>query len=167
MVASIMVDVIIVVAALAIILAVTFAVLRTNRRDAKDVWQAPERIEAEVPPAGIPRSERQDWEVLAKAATMISASAAEAGRVVDEAAEALDASHPVTTHASLVRLEMLEVKADLESELEKLVLECSACGQPVHWVSNLGEDVGHWAHLDPAPHVPVLLPVPTETTDGR
>ena len=161
-----MADVIIVVGGLAILLAVLIAVLRTNRRDAKDVWQAPEGTEYEVPPTEGPRSERQDWEVLSKAVTMISASAADASRVVDEAAEALDASHPVTTHASLVRLEMLEVKADLERELEKLVLECSACGQPVRWVSSLGVDVGHWAHLDPAPHDPVLLPVSTHTADG-
>ncbi len=48
--------------------------------------------------------------------------------------------------------ELLNVKADLERELEQLVLDCLKCGQRVHWVPGLGVTAGHWAHREPAPH---------------
>jgi hypothetical protein len=52
-----------------------------------------------------------------------------------------------------VRLELLKVKADLERELGKLVLNCTACGVEVHWVQGISmSDPGHWAHRFPAPH---------------
>jgi hypothetical protein len=38
----------------------------------------------------------------------------------------------------MLRLELLKVKADLERELGQLVLDCSCCGQTVHWVAGLG-----------------------------
>jgi hypothetical protein len=38
----------------------------------------------------------------------------------------------------MLRLELLNVKADLERELGRLVLHCTACGLDVHWVSGLG-----------------------------
>ena len=54
--------------------------------------------------------------------------------------------------AKLLRLELLNVKADLEGELGRLILHCIACGRTVHWVSGLGVESGHWAHAEPAPH---------------
>jgi hypothetical protein len=72
---------------------------------------------------------------------------------VDEAYNAgLDGSHPVTLQAKMLRLELLNVKADLEREFGRLVLHCTACGQWVHWVTGLGVTAGHWAHREPAPH---------------
>ena len=35
--------------------------------------------------------------------------------------------------AKMLRLELLNVKADLERELETLVLQCRRCGLDVHW----------------------------------
>jgi hypothetical protein len=46
----------------------------------------------------------------------------------------------------MLRLELLNVKADLERELEDFVLNCSMSGSDVHWVSGLGITSGHWAH---------------------
>jgi hypothetical protein len=88
----------------------------------------------------------------------LSEQAAKADALVDEVLEAgLDGSHPLTVHAKMLRLELLQVKADLERELGRLVLDCSKCGRLVHWVSGLGVSPGHWAHREPAPHgVPVL-----------
>jgi hypothetical protein len=76
-----------------------------------------------------------------------------ADALVDEAiAAGLDGSHPVTIQAKSLRLELLNVKADQERELERLVRDCSKCGQRVHWVPGLGMAAGHWAHREPAPH---------------
>jgi hypothetical protein len=51
----------------------------------------------------------------------------------------------------------LNVKADLERELDDFSLNCSKCGLDVHWVTGLGVSPGHWAHGEPAPHgEPVL-----------
>lgn len=44
----------------------------------------------------------------------------------------------------MIRLELLTVKADLERELGRLVLDCSSCGHTVHWVAGLGVSSGHW-----------------------
>jgi hypothetical protein len=41
------------------------------------------------------------------------------------------------------RLELLQVKADLERELEDFSLNCSKCGLDVYWVSGLGILPGH------------------------
>jgi hypothetical protein len=72
---------------------------------------------------------------------------------VDEALDAdLGGSHPVTVHAKMLRLELLQVKADLERELGTFVLDCSACGREAHWVEGHGISPGHWAHREPAPH---------------
>jgi hypothetical protein len=49
----------------------------------------------------------------------------------------------------MLRLELLQVKADLERELEDFVLNCSRCGLHVHWVGGLGVSPGHWAHRSP------------------
>jgi hypothetical protein len=55
-------------------------------------------------------------------------------------------------HVKSLRLELLQVKAALKRELEKLVLNCTRCGLDVHWVSGLGVPPGHWAHREPSPH---------------
>jgi hypothetical protein len=79
--------------------------------------------------------------------------------VVDEAFKAgLDGSHPLTLSAKMLRLELLNVKADLERELGRLVLDCSDCGRTVHWVAGLGSRPGHWAHRELAPHGEPVLP---------
>ncbi len=41
---------------------------------------------------------------------------------------------------------------ELERELGRLVLDCTKCGQTVHYVPGIGVSVGHWAHREPAPH---------------
>lgn len=101
---------------------------------------------------------RQERDILERAVGALAGQAAKADAIVDEALTAgLDGSHPLTVHAKMLRLELLNVKADLERELRKLVLDCSRCGQTVHWVPGLGISNGHWAHREPAPHhSPVL-----------
>ena len=78
----------------------------------------------------------------------IAEQAANINKVIDEAMEAgLAADHPVTVAAKQVRLELLKVKADLERELGKLVLNCQPCGTEVQWVQgNSMADPGHWGH---------------------
>jgi hypothetical protein len=94
-----------------------------------------------------------DREILENAVRVVSEQAAKAGALVDEAMDAgLDGSHPLTVNAKMLRLELIQVKADLERELRRLVLDCSDCGRTVHWVSGLGTTPGHWAHREPAPH---------------
>ena len=45
------------------------------------------------------------------------------------------------------------MKAELTCELSKLVLNCTACGMEVHWISGVSmADAGHWGHRIPAPH---------------
>jgi hypothetical protein len=61
-------------------------------------------------------------------------------------------SDPLAVHAKMLRLELLNVKADLERELEDFSLNCRKCGLDVHWVAGLGITPGHWAHREPAPH---------------
>jgi hypothetical protein len=63
----------------------------------------------------------------------------------------LDGSHSVTLQAKMLRLELLNVKADLARALAKLVLHCTTFGQRVHWVAGLGVTPAHWAHREPAP----------------
>jgi hypothetical protein len=76
-----------------------------------------------------------------------------ADALVDEAlAAGLDGSHPLTVHTKMLRLELLQVKAELERELGTLVLHCSDCGRIVQWVPGLGVTPGDWAHREPAPH---------------
>ena len=90
-------------------------------------------------------------DILERAVRVVSEQAAKADQLVDEASAAgLDGSHQVTIHAKMLRLELLQVKADLERELGQLVLDCSRCGQTVQWVAGLGRAPGHWAHREPA-----------------
>jgi hypothetical protein len=96
---------------------------------------------------------RQERDILERAVRAVSEQASKADSVVDEAiAAGLDGSHPVTLQAKMLRQELLQVKADLERELGRLVLDCSACGRTVHWVAGLAASPGHWAHREPAPH---------------
>jgi hypothetical protein len=53
--------------------------------------------------------------------------ASSGGAAVDNAG--LDGSHPVRLQAMMLRLERLNVKADLERELGRLVLNCRDCGR--------------------------------------
>jgi hypothetical protein len=75
---------------------------------------------------------------------------------------ALAADHPVTVAAKHVRLELPNVKADLQRELARLVVDCTAYGQEVYWVQGVSmTDPGHWGHRFPAPHgKAVVLPPP-------
>lgn len=76
---------------------------------------------------------QQERYILERAVRAVSEQAAAASAIVDEALNAgLDGSHPVTLQAKMLRLELLNVKADLERELGRLVLDCSRCGQTVY-----------------------------------
>ena len=96
----------------------------------------------------------KEREFLERAVRSIAERTSQASTVVDEAHTAgLDGSHPVTLEAKILRLEMLNVKADLERELGRLVLHCTACGMEVHWVQGVSmSDPGHGGHRFPAPH---------------
>jgi hypothetical protein len=84
----------------------------------------------------------------------IAEQAATTNKFIDEAMEdGLAADYSITIAAKQVRLELLKVKADLERELGKLVLNCTACGMEVHWVQGVSlADPGHWGHRFPARH---------------
>jgi hypothetical protein len=90
--------------------------------------------------------------ILEHAVHTIAEQAAKADDLVDEATAAGGGDHPVTVHAKMLRLELLNAKADFERELEDFSLNCSKCGLDVHWVGGLGVSPGHWAHREPAPH---------------
>ncbi len=88
----------------------------------------------------------QEREILEHAVQVLSEQATKADELVDEATAAGGASHPVTVHAKMLRLELLKVKADLERERETWVPNCTKCGLDVHWIARLGVSPGHWAH---------------------
>jgi hypothetical protein len=96
---------------------------------------------------------RRERHILERAVHAVAEQATKADALVDEA---IDVGHvrsdPLVTHAKMLRLELLKVKADLERELEDFSLNCSKCGLDVHWVSGQGVSSGHWAHGEPAPH---------------
>jgi hypothetical protein len=95
----------------------------------------------------------RDRDILERAARSISEQAAKTNDLIDEAMEGgLAADHPVTVAAKMLRLELLKTKAELERGLSEFVLDCTACGQEVHWVSGLGNAAGHSGHAEPAPH---------------
>jgi hypothetical protein len=92
-------------------------------------------------------------EVLERVIRRVTEQAANADAIVDEAmAAGLDASDRIVVSTKMLRAELLSVKADLERELEKVVLDCAVCGKRVHYVGGLGIEAGHWAHAEPAPH---------------
>jgi hypothetical protein len=97
---------------------------------------------------------RREREILERSVHAVAEQAAKTDNLVDELLEAgADASDPIVVDAKLIRLELLRVKGDLERELAKLVLYCTACGQEVHWVQGISmSDPGHWGHRFPAPH---------------
>ena len=102
---------------------------------------------------------QRERDILERAVRVISEKAASASGIVDEAlAAGLAPDHPVTLQAKMLRLELLSVKADLERELGKLVLNCAQCGMEVHWIPGIAISApGHWGHRRPAPHgEPVL-----------
>jgi hypothetical protein len=95
----------------------------------------------------------QERDILERAVRALSEQAVAANALVDEAIDAgPDGSHALTVYAKMLRLELLKVKADLERDLGRLVLDCTDRGQTVHWVAGLGISIGHWAHREPAPH---------------
>ena len=66
---------------------------------------------------------RQERDILERAVRVVAEQAAKADELVDEAIEAGHGrSDPLVTHAKMLRLELLNVKADLERELEDFVL---------------------------------------------
>jgi hypothetical protein len=112
---------------------------------------------------------QRDGDILERAVRTVAEQAKNAIVIVDEAYSAgLDGSHPVMLQAKMFRLELLNVKADLERELGRLVLHCTACGLDVHWVAGLSAQPGHWAHREPAPHgEPVLRGWPKAWAEDR
>src|SRR5215211_5962145 len=66
-----------------------------------------------------------DRDILERAVQAIAEQAAKANDVIDEAINAgLDADHPATVAAKMLRLELLKTKADLERGLSEFVLNC-------------------------------------------
>jgi hypothetical protein len=60
----------------------------------------------------------QERQILERAVRTLADQASAADSLVDEALDAgLDGSHPIAVHAKMLRLELLNVKADLEREL--------------------------------------------------
>jgi hypothetical protein len=87
---------------------------------------------------------RRERDILERAVRTVAEQARNASAIVDEAHGAgLDGSHPETLQAKMLRLELLNVKADLERELGRLVVHCADCGQTVHWVACLAATPGH------------------------
>jgi hypothetical protein len=99
------------------------------------------------------RTSQREQHILERAVHSVTEQAAKADDLVDEAIEmGHGRSDPLVTHAKMLRLELLNLKADLERELETFSLNCWKCGLDVHWVAGLGVTPGHWAHREPAPH---------------
>jgi hypothetical protein len=64
--------------------------------------------------------------ILERAIHAVAEQAAKADALVDEAIGfGHPRSDPLVTHAKILRLELLKVKADLERELEDFLLNCS------------------------------------------
>jgi hypothetical protein len=96
---------------------------------------------------------RRERDILERPIKAVTEQAVKADDLVDEAiATGLGRSDMLVVHAKMLRLELLNVKADLERELGTWSLNCKACGRDVHWVSGLGVHGGRWAHAEPAPH---------------
>jgi hypothetical protein len=72
--------------------------------------------------------------VLERAIQRVTEQAANADAIVGEAMDAgLGGSHRLVVSTKILRAELLSVKGDLERELERLVLDCAACGRTVHY----------------------------------
>jgi hypothetical protein len=96
----------------------------------------------------------REREILERSVHAVAEQAAKADNLTDELlANSASPSDPIVVHAKMLRPELLKVKGDLERELAKLVLTCTACGQQVHWIQGVSTaDAGHWGHRFPAPH---------------
>jgi hypothetical protein len=93
-----------------------------------------------------------EHELLERAVHRIADEARRVDGVVEEAYDVgFTGSDPLVVTVKTLRLELLQVKADLERELERVVRDSTRCGRTVHWVSGLGVRAGHWAHAEPAP----------------
>jgi hypothetical protein len=104
-----------------------------------------------------PHAERY---VLEKSALAIAEKAQDTYDLIEELHQAgLPPNHGAVAAAKRLRLELLGVKGDLERELSGLLLDCQRCGQRLHWVPGVGPLLGHWAHAEPAPEHPPVLPV--------
>lgn len=66
---------------------------------------------------------RREREILERAVHAVAEQAVKADELVDEAKAAGGRDHPVTVHAKMLRLELLNVKADLDRELERWDVE--------------------------------------------
>ena len=76
---------------------------------------------------------RRERDILERSVHAVAKQAAKANELVDDIlAAGFGKSDPVVVRAKMIRLELLQVKGDLERELAKLVLNCTACGQVVH-----------------------------------
>jgi hypothetical protein len=96
---------------------------------------------------------RRERDILEQAVQAVAEQATKADDLVDDLIwVGHGRSDALITHAKMLRMELLKVKADLERELEDFSLNCSKCGLDVHWVSGLGVTPGHWAHREPATH---------------
>ena len=74
---------------------------------------------------------RQERQILERAVKAVTEQAAKADDLVDEAiALGHGRSDPLVVHAKMLRLELLNVKADLERELEDFSLNCSLRTSP-------------------------------------
>jgi hypothetical protein len=97
--------------------------------------------------------QQREREILEQAVHAIAQRANSASQIIDEAyAAGLPSDHPVTIQAKRLRLELLQIKGELERSLEDFSLTCTACGLDVHWVGGVGDTPGHWGHRFPAPH---------------
>jgi hypothetical protein len=89
-------------------------------------------------------------QVLERAIRRVTEQAENADSIVDEAmAAGLDGSDKIVVSTKMLRAELLSVKADLERELEREILDCAVCGKRVHYVGGLGVRASYWAHVKP------------------
>jgi hypothetical protein len=92
-------------------------------------------------------------DIFERAIQRVIEQAANSNATVDEAmAAGLDGNDAVTIHVKRLRAEILPVKASLERELERVVLDCAVWGKRVHRVGGLGVKRGHRALAEPASH---------------
>ena len=74
--------------------------------------------------------------------SVVSEQAVNAESARRQAKAAGGGDHRVTIHAKTLRLELLNVKADLQRKFENWSLNCTKCALDVHWVGGLGVTPG-------------------------
>jgi hypothetical protein len=97
----------------------------------------------------------EERQVVERAIWRVTEQAANADAIVDEAmAAGLDGSDRLTLGVKELRAELLYVKADLEHELEREILDCAVCGRTVHYVGGLtsGMVIGRTPNRRRTPH---------------